>query len=44
MENLQREVEIMREFSHPHVIGLLDVFDEEKDEIHLVTEFVQVGE
>jgi len=32
----------MREFHHPHVIGLLDVFDQEAKEIYLVTEFVEV--
>ena len=43
VENLKREVEIMREIVHPHVIGLLDVFDEELKEIYLVTEFVAVN-
>ena len=44
VENLKREVDIMREFKHPHVIGLIDVFDEERQEIYLVTEFVSGGE
>jgi serine/threonine protein kinase len=38
LENLKREVSIMQEFLHPHVLHLLDVFDDEPKEIHLVTE------
>ena len=44
VENLKREIEIMREFSHPHLVGLIDVFDEELDDIYLVTELVEGGE
>ena len=43
-ENLSREIAIMREIRHPHVLGLLDVFDTEAEEVYLVTEFVSGGE
>lgn len=42
MKNLEREVKIMREFHHPHVIGLIDAFTDELESISLVTEFVEV--
>jgi serine/threonine protein kinase len=42
MKNLEREVKIMREFHHPHVLGLIDAFTDEMETISLVTEFVEV--
>jgi Ca2+-binding EF-hand superfamily protein len=42
--NLQREIDIMRDMHHPHVVGLVDVFENEKDTIYLVQDFVEGGE
>jgi len=42
--NLQREIDIMRDMHHPHVVGLVDVFEKEKDTIYLVQDFVEGGE
>ena len=44
MDNLRREIDIMRELKHDHVLSLLDVFADEAKEIHLVTQFVEGGE
>ena len=43
-DNLQREIEIMREIKHPHVIGLVEVFENDPKEIFLVQEYVAGGE
>jgi len=43
-DNLQREIEIMREINHPHVIGLVEVFENDPKEIFLVQEYVAGGE
>jgi len=41
--NLKDEVEILRSVSHPNIIQLVDVFEEEKY-VHLVTELCDGGE
>jgi serine/threonine protein kinase len=40
---LNREISIMRDIRHPHVIRLLDVFDEEFAGIYLVQEYAEVS-
>lgn len=42
-DNLRREIDIMRELNHPHVIGLVEVFEDEANEIFLVQEYVAGG-
>jgi hypothetical protein len=42
--NLRREIDIMRELQHPHVVGLVEVFEQEELTIYLVQEFVAGGE
>eukprot|EP00934_Nitzschia_sp_Nitz4_P000663 Nitzschia sp. Nitz4//scaffold104_size75438//14107//15694//NITZ4_005652-RA/size75438-snap-gene-0.119-mRNA-1//-1//CDS//3329532374//663//frame0 len=43
LELLKKEVELLSEVDHPHIIKLYDVFEEEKT-IHLVTELCSGGE
>lgn len=43
MDNLRREIDIMMTLQHPHVLSMIDVFADELREIHLVTQFVEVG-
>jgi calcium/calmodulin-dependent protein kinase I len=42
MEALRQEIEILHELSHPHIIKIIEVFDE--SEMYLVTELVSGGE
>jgi len=43
MNDIQREIEIMGQISHPNVIQLFEIFDEPK-KMHLVMELVSGGE
>lgn len=43
IEVLQREISILREVTHPHIIALVDVFEDTKY-LHLVTEVCTGGE
>ena len=43
IEVLKREIEILREVKHPHIIELVDVFEDTKY-LHLVTELCTGGE
>jgi calcium-dependent protein kinase len=43
IQMLQREIAIMKEVRHPHIIQLEDVYEDE-DHIHLVTELCTGGE
>lgn len=43
LENLQREIELLREVHHPHIIELYDVYDDALS-LHLVTELCTGGE
>mmetsp|Transcript_10955 Transcript_10955/g.17566 ORF Transcript_10955/g.17566 Transcript_10955/m.17566 type:complete len:426 (-) Transcript_10955:893-2170(-) len=43
VENLRREISILRSVDHPHIIKFVDVFEDEKY-IHLVTELCTGGE
>eukprot|EP00567_Pseudictyota_dubia_P007505 CAMPEP_0197438846 /NCGR_PEP_ID=MMETSP1175-20131217/5729_1 /TAXON_ID=1003142 /ORGANISM="Triceratium dubium, Strain CCMP147" /LENGTH=296 /DNA_ID=CAMNT_0042968649 /DNA_START=363 /DNA_END=1250 /DNA_ORIENTATION=+ len=40
---LKREVKLLRELSHPNIIKLVDVY-EDQDDLHLVTELCEGGE
>lgn len=43
MEFLIDEIRILKELSHPNIISLYDVYEEE-DSVHLVMEYVEGGE
>eukprot|EP00297_Palpitomonas_bilix_P012234 CAMPEP_0113880712 /NCGR_PEP_ID=MMETSP0780_2-20120614/7944_1 /TAXON_ID=652834 /ORGANISM="Palpitomonas bilix" /LENGTH=319 /DNA_ID=CAMNT_0000867431 /DNA_START=110 /DNA_END=1069 /DNA_ORIENTATION=+ /assembly_acc=CAM_ASM_000599 len=42
-ENLQTEIDILRKVDHPHIIGLIDIYDTSK-KLYLVMELVTGGE
>ena len=41
--NLFSEISIMREITHPHIVGLVDIL-ESTNHIHLIMEFCQLGD
>lgn len=43
VETLQREIDLLKEVNHPHIIRLYDIFDD-IFELHLVTELCTGGE
>jgi calcium-dependent protein kinase len=43
LTSLEREVELLREVNHPHIIQLYDIY-EDYDYLHLVTELCTGGE
>ncbi|CAM9496311.1 unnamed protein product [Discosporangium mesarthrocarpum] len=43
MDNLSREIQILKTVKHPNIIQLVDVFEDEKN-LHLVTELCEGGE
>ena len=43
IENLQREIELLQEVHHPHIIELYDIYEDDTN-IHLVTELCTGGE
>lgn len=43
-ENVEREVDIMKQLQHRRLLQLYDAYDDGKDEMCLITEFIQGGE
>ncbi|OQR97843.1 calcium/calmodulin dependent protein kinase [Achlya hypogyna] len=44
LDNIHREMEILRKLDHPNIVKLIDVFDNEGDMCYLVMELVTGGE
>ncbi|EQC37223.1 CAMK protein kinase [Saprolegnia diclina VS20] len=44
LDNIHREMEILRKLDHPNIVKLVDVFDNEGDMCYLVMELVTGGE